>query len=95
MHDLIDREGRVVLGIESTFLTFVIHLSKASSDPLAFNAGKEPTTPLLHCATHKSGLLTMKSGARECGKSESARSWAATVFIAIFVAVSASALLCA
>ena len=63
-------------------------MSSASSLPLAFNAGKLPTTPLLHCATHKSGLLTMNKGAPKAGSLSFARSWAATVFMAIFATVS-------
>ena len=72
----------------SLLLTFVIHLSSASSEPRAFNAGKEPTTPLLHWATHRSGLLTINKGAPKAGSLSFARSWAATVFMAIFVTVS-------
>ena len=50
--------------------------------------GKEPADALLHCATHRSGLLTINKGAPKAGSLSFARSWAATVFMAIFVTVS-------
>ena len=81
-------KGASVSG-SNLFFTSVIHLSNASSEPRAFRAGNEPTTPLLHCATVKSGLLTMNKGAPKAGSLSFARSWAATVFMAIFVTVSA------